>query len=320
MTMRRRLDPEELFGAAADGDRRALARAISMVEAGGDAADDLMSHVRISADGAWRVGLTGPPGAGKSTLTATLAETLAGEDCKVAVLAVDPSSPFTGGAVLGDRVRMARCAAGTNVYVRSMASRGATGGLSDAAADAVDLLDASGFDVVLVETVGVGQQDVDIHSVVDTTVVLVVPESGDHIQTIKAGILEAGDVYVVNKIDRPGAGAMLAALQGSLTHQHRRDLAWEPPVIGVSALEGAGLPSLLEAIQWHRQHLQTRGPDRHARLQARLRQTLVSLLREDLAARLPNEVFSGRLQRVADGEASVRQAARDLLREYRSRV
>jgi len=205
------------------------------------------------------VGLTGAPGVGKSTTTSALIRELRAAGRRVGVLAVDPSSPFSGGALLGDRIRMSDHATDAGVFIRSMASRGHLGGLAWSTPQAIRILDASGFDVVLVETVGVGQSEVEIAGLADTTVVLVAPGMGDGIQAVKAGILETGDLYVVNKADRDGADRVVRDLRGMLRMQDRLDGSWRQPVLRTVAQAGTGLPELAAALDEHRAWLESSG-------------------------------------------------------------
>ena len=241
-----------VFDGALAGDRRLLARAISLVEARVDGVLDALGAMRprrLSVPGAPHVvGITGPPGAGKSTFVDRLVTRARTQDRRVAVVAVDPSSPFSGGAILGDRVRMDRHAGDPGVFIRSLSSRGHLGGLSRATGQVVDLLDAVGFDLVLVETVGVGQSELAICEVADTAVVVLTPESGDTVQTMKAGLLEIADVFVVNKADRPGAERLARELSLAV----ELDAApWPPPVALASALEGRGIDEVLGHTEAH---------------------------------------------------------------------
>ena len=258
------------------GSRRAIARALTAVENEGAAAlvDALYPHTGR----AWRVGVTGPPGAGKSTLTDRLVSALRARGQTVAVVAVDPSSPFTGGALLGDRVRLADRlgpdgAGDDGVFVRSLAARGALGGLAEAAEAACDVFDAAGFDVVVLETVGVGQGEIDVAEAADTALVVLVPESGDAVQAMKAGLMEVADVFAVNKADKPEAGRLVRALRQML-HLRPADGpdAWAPPVAKLSALSGDGVAALVGALDAHRAHLAAGwGASREARLRRRVR-------------------------------------------------
>lgn len=250
-------DPKLLVAAALDGDRRALARLITIVEEERPAAGRVLALTHPRSGDAYRVGVTGAPGAGKSTLTDRLIAALRAGGDGVAVLAVDPTSPFSGGAVLGDRVRMQDHVSDSGVFIRSMASRGHLGGLSAAAPKALAVLAAAGFPWLLIETVGVGQDEVEIADTADTTVVVVTPGWGDGIQAAKAGILEIGDVFVVNKGDRPGVDDTVADLRSMLAMGTARP--WEPPIVVTVAATGEGTPALVEAVGTHRDHLESEG-------------------------------------------------------------
>jgi len=234
-----------------DGDARAVARLISLVEDASPALREVSERLVEHTGNARVLGITGAPGVGKSTSTSALVTAMRATGRRVGVLAVDPSSPFSGGALLGDRVRMQDHAVDKGVYIRSMASRGHLGGLSWATPQAVRVLDAAGCDLVLVETVGVGQSEVDVAGLADTTLVLLAPGMGDGIQAAKAGILEIGDVYVVNKADRDGATQLARDLRGMLALAQRADGAWRPPIVKTVAVKGDGLDALVEAIDRH---------------------------------------------------------------------
>jgi LAO/AO transport system kinase len=229
------------------GDVRALARALSVVEDGGAAAGELVAACRVFAGGALRVGVTGPPGAGKSTLVDQMVRRLRGEGKTVGVVAVDPSSPYTGGALLGDRIRMQGFAGDDGVFIRSMASRGALGGVAKAAADVCAVMEAAGRESIIIETVGVGQDEVDVIGVADVTVLVLVPGMGDEVQSLKAGVMEVADIFVVNKSDRGGAELVeqeIVAMQG-LAPEHG---VWVAPVVRTVATTGEGVGELMEAV------------------------------------------------------------------------
>jgi LAO/AO transport system kinase len=249
--------PDDLIAATRRGDRSALARLLSIVERGGDDARVVGRALHGSARAAYTVGVTGAPGAGKSTLTSRLLDVVRGRDEQVAVLAIDPSSPFTGGAILGDRVRMGGHALDDGVFIRSMATRGHLGGLAVAAPEAVRVLAAAGYPWVLLETVGVGQVEVEVVGQADTTLVVVNPGWGDAVQANKAGLLEIADVFVVNKADRPGADDAVRDLERMLAMASVE--AWRPPVVLATATTGEGVPEVWQAVADHRAHMQSSG-------------------------------------------------------------
>lgn len=237
---------------AANGDPRAVARLVTLVENGAPDLRELTAELVAHAGSATVVGITGSPGVGKSTVTSALVGAYRAQDLRVGVLAVDPSSPFTGGALLGDRVRMQDHATDRGVFIRSMATRGHLGGLAWATPQAVRVLDAAGCDVVLVETVGVGQSEVDVAALADTTLVLLAPGMGDGVQAAKAGILEVGDVFVVNKADRDGADQVVRDLRGTVRLAERAPGDWRQPIVSTVAARGEGIDELIEAIAAHR--------------------------------------------------------------------
>jgi LAO/AO transport system kinase len=252
-------EPAALVDAARTGDRAALARLLSLVERGSDAAREVGRLTHPLTGGAYTVGITGAPGAGKSTLTGRLVAALRAAGDRAAVLAIDPTSPFTGGAILCDRVRMDDHTLDDGVFIRSMATRGHLGGLALAAPQALRVLDAAGFPWIVVETVGVGQVEVDVAGATDTTVVVVNPGWGDGVQAAKAGLLEIADVFVVNKADRPGAADAERDLRHLLELAARRSGAWRPPIVRTVATDGEGTPELLDAIRAHRDALESSG-------------------------------------------------------------
>lgn len=289
------------------GERRALARVISLIENGDPSVRSVMKELTPLARGSRIIGLTGPPGAGKSTVTGALIKAFRSQDLTVAVLAVDPSSPFSGGALLGDRVRMADHATDPGTYIRSMASRGQLGGLAAATPQAVRALDCAGFDVILIETVGVGQAEVEIASAADSTLLLCVPGMGDSIQAAKAGVLEIADVLVVNKADRPDTQATVRDLRNMVALSNAE---WKPPIVTTTGTTGEGVDELVRQLDRHWDWLGTSG-ERDRRRLARARDEVTALafgavrdrlvMTDDLAAR------------VVAGELSPHDAAAELL-------
>jgi LAO/AO transport system kinase len=271
-----------------------LARLITRVENRMPGVAEIMRSIQPRLGRAHVVGVTGPPGAGKSTLVDRLTARLRAEGSSVGVIAVDPSSPFTGGAVLGDRIRMQAHTLDPGVFIRSMATRGSLGGLAAATGDVIKLMDAFGFPWILIETVGVGQTELDIVRQADTTVVILVPESGDSVQAMKAGLMEVADIFVVNKADRDGAHALMAELRFS-AHLHysssvsAKDIEWEIPVLAAQATNDVGVAELLGEIKRHRHALEEAGA-LEKRRQARRRAELRTLLVEEFAGRVMTEV------------------------------
>lgn len=281
--MARVSDPAILIPQALDGDRRSLARLISLVESGGATSVAILAEVFSRGGNAWTTGLTGAPGAGKSTLTDRLIRHMRADDSEVAVVAVDPSSPFSGGAVLGDRVRMQEHIDDPGVYVRSMASRGHLGGIAAATPRVVALLDGMGFTEIAVETVGVGQAEVEIAGNADTTLVVVNPGWGDSVQAAKAGLLEIGDVFVVNKADRPGVHETVRDLTQML--ELGGEQAWNPPILPTVAGTGEGVEEVWAAIRDHRAYLESS-------------QSLVALRNRRLVAEMESSLMAGLRDRV----------------------
>jgi LAO/AO transport system kinase len=296
------------------GDRRAVARAISMVEDGSDGLAELSEAVYGHSGRAYIVGLTGAPGVGKSSLAEQLVRTARTRDRTVAVLAIDPTSPFTGGALLGDRLRMQTHATDPNVFIRSMATRGHLGGMALAAPEAIRILDASGKDLVIVETVGVGQAEVEVATAADTTLVVVQPGWGDAVQAAKAGILEIADVFVVNKADREGAADVVRELKGMLRMGPRQ--TWEPPIIKTSTVSGEGVDELWEAIEAHRAHLEGSGglaERRRRRVLEEVEGMVAERLRARTAGLLDGQVASTLADDLAERRVDPYRAAEILL-------
>ena len=331
----------------------ALARAITLVENQRDGFERVLSHAHglLGRGGARRIGITGPPGAGKSTLTEALIQRLRTQGRSVGVVAVDPTSPFTGGALLGDRIRMESVSLDPHVFIRSMATRGAHGGLATTTEEVADLLEAFGFERILVETVGVGQTELDIARTAETTVLVLVPESGDGIQALKAGVMEIADLYVVNKSDRPGAEklrqeveVMLGLRRGNafrhVSPHHapapradsgatpsarppvRPSDGWEPPVLATAATTGSGVDELAAALDRHHAYLEATGKlgeRRRQRLVARTRAVLERSVQRWVAeATDAQELLARRLDEVADGRRSPYDVAAEILDQMKT--
>jgi LAO/AO transport system kinase len=310
-------DVPTLVARAREGDPRSVARLISLVENGAPELSEVASALAQFAGHAQVVGLTGAPGVGKSTTTNELVRVLRAAGRRVGVLAVDPSSPFTGGAILGDRIRMQEHTTDPGVYIRSMSSRGQLGGLAAATPQAVRVLEGAGCDVVLVETVGVGQAEVEIASLADTTLVLLAPGMGDAIQAAKAGILEIADVFVVNKADRPGADATYRDIQGMLGLGERAPGAWRPLVVRATAVKGVGIDDVVAAIDKHRAWLESTGElrkRREARAAAEVEAIALGTLRARLGNLRDGTALSDLAARVAAGRIDPYTAADDLIK------
>jgi LAO/AO transport system kinase len=277
---------DEVIAGVLAGERRAVGRAISLVERLGAEGREVAAALHPGTGRAWRVGVTGAPGVGKSTLISALVRHLRDGGKRVAVVSVDPTSPFTRGAVLGDRIRLADHFLDEGVFIRSMASRGHQGGLAEATADAVLVLDAAGYDVVLVETVGSGQNEVEVQTLADTVVLALMPGSGDGVQAIKAGLMEIPDVLAVTKSDREGANALVAELRNALSLVPSGP--WEPPIVRVRALEAGGVDELWQKVEEHRAFLDAEG-----RLEERRREGLARQLRALAAERMARRVAAG---------------------------
>ena len=296
---------------ALSGDTRALARLISLVEDGSPRAREVIKDLLPRTGHARIIGLTGAPGVGKSTMTAALVGAFRAAGRRIAVLAVDPTSPFTGGALLGDRIRMQEHATDEAVFIRSMASRGHLGGLAAATPQAIRVLDAAGFELIIIETVGVGQAEVAIASLADTVAVLLAPGMGDAIQAAKAGILEVADLFIVNKADKPDAQQVVRDLRNMLA-LGANDKGWKPPIITTTATAGEGLAEVVTQLDAHRDWLTASGEltrRRHARAREEITALAFAVLRDRVTAIGVDELAA----RVADGTLDPFQAAEDIL-------
>ncbi len=284
--MGRDSDIAVLLEGFARGSTASAARLITIVEDGGAAAETVMDGVFPLAKGAYRVGFTGPPGAGKSSLVYNLARHFRSKGRELGIIAVDPTSPFSGGALLGDRIRMQKLSDDPGVFVRSLASRGSLGGISNCTDEVADLLDAFGKDLVFIETVGVGQSELEIAEKAHTVVVILVPESGDGVQAMKAGLMEIGDVFVMNKADHAGAIVAARVLEETLRIRDAAPGSWTPPVVLASAVEGKGTDEIADRIEEHRRYLEGRGL-----LEAKRRRVLHSRVRDAFMERIERRIW-----------------------------
>jgi LAO/AO transport system kinase len=307
---------EELIVRLRGGERRALARAISVVERGGEEARALLALAYQHTGQAHIVGVTGPPGAGKSTLVAALAQEWRRQGQAVGIIAVDPSSPFTGGAVLGDRIRMQALGGDSGVFIRSMANRGRLGGLSRATADAATLLDAAGFAIVLIETVGAGQGEVDIARAAQSTIVVEVPGMGDDVQSIKAGMLEIADLFVVNKADREGADQVVRQLRAMLHLALPEPGAWQVPVLTAVAMQQQGSAEIVAALAQHRAYLASSGQGQR-RARAAAERELSAAVQELILEHRHGPQWQALVEALTARQIDPYSAALDLLRQQR---
>jgi LAO/AO transport system kinase len=301
------------------GDRRAIARAISYIESDNSLTSEYLKELYSKVGNAYRIGITGPPGAGKSTITNQLTKLYRKQNKKVGIIAVDPTSPFTGGALLGDRVRMTDVGMDQGVFIRSMATRGSLGGLSKKAIDAADLLDAAGFDLIILETVGVGQSELDIAQAADTTIVVLVPESGDSVQAMKAGLMEIADLFVLNKCDRPGSQQAFTALQTILMIKEHDENTWLPKIIKAIASENKGINEIAEEIEKHKSFLIERNLfylKRQNQAKIRIKEIVENKLKDELWSDARENLLNSSLKNVLLGNSSPYHIAEEIIQQF----
>lgn len=306
-----------------NGEKKFISRGISIIENEADEALLLLKELHKHVGSAYRIGITGPPGAGKSTLTNQITKYFLNNGKSVGIIAVDPTSPFTGGAVLGDRIRMNEIGTDDNVYIRSMATRGSLGGLSKKAIDAADIIDAAGFDYIIFETVGVGQSELDIVKSTDTTIVVLVPESGDSVQAMKAGLMEIADFFIMNKSDRPGADSAILSLQTILSLKTHDESTYLPKIIKCVASEGKGLQDTFDEINNHSLFMKQNKlfeKRRNLNNQIRVKGIVEEHLSKELWNNTRTELLNNEISLITNSEVSPYDSAEKILAHYKDEI
>ena len=314
---------QNLIGRLLAKDIRAVAHAISIVENDRQSSSHLLKQIYSNVGNAYRIGITGPPGAGKSTIVNQAAKVIRNKNKRVGIIAVDPTSPFTGGALLGDRIRMSEIGGDKDIFIRSMASRGSLGGLSKKVIDAADILDAAGYDYIMLETVGVGQSELDIVKAADTTIVVLVPESGDSIQAMKAGLMEIADIFVINKSDRPGADQALASLKTIMMMRTHDEETWIPGIIKTVATENLGIPELFSEIRRHKEFLDNKNlllKKREKQTKNRIKEIVEDYIRDELWNDDRENSLDSSLEKVVLGRLSPYRIAEELIENFKKEI
>jgi LAO/AO transport system kinase len=313
------LATEELIKNLYKANRRSIARSISIVENDSADSSELLKKIHSQIGQAYRIGITGPPGAGKSTITNHLTKHYRLQNKKIGIIAVDPTSPFTGGALLGDRIRMNEIGIDENVFIRSMATRGSLGGLSKKAIDAADVLDAASFDLIILETVGVGQSELDIAQAADTTIVVLVPESGDSVQAMKAGLMEIADFFVLNKSDRPGAEQAIASLQTILMIKDHDEKTWMPNIIKTIASENKGIIEIADEIKRHKDFMKANKlfiQKRELQMKLRIKEIVESKIKKQIWSESGENFLNFSLEKVVLGDLSPYHIADEIIKKF----